>query len=201
VQERVEGYGAGVFVLTWDRELVGAVGHRRIREKPPSGGVSAVRDSTVVDPDLLEKSLALLYRLGWTSGVAMVEYKVEDQTGVPYLLEVNGRFWGSLQLAINAEVDFPNLLIDSGRGKEPPGVVTGVPGVRTRWLLGDVDQMLLRLFRSPARLNLPPGFPGRMKGLFDFIWDFRPGVRLEVLKASDLRPFFTEVIQWVRALG
>jgi predicted ATP-grasp superfamily ATP-dependent carboligase len=201
VQERIRGYGAGVFVLSWDRELVAAVGHRRIREKPPSGGVSAVRDSTVVDPDLLEKSLGLLYRLGWRDGVAMVEFKVEDQTGVPYLLEVNGRFWGSLQLAVDAGVDFPNLLIGASRGDRPANQVLGTPGVRTRWLLGDLDQILLRLLRGPARLNLPPGFPGRIRGILDFLWDFRPGVRLEVLRLSDLRPFLTETAEWFRAIG
>ena len=39
----------------------------------------------------------------------MMEYKQDRRTGTPLLMEVNGRFWGSLQLAIDAGVDFPYL--------------------------------------------------------------------------------------------
>ena len=37
----------------------------------------------------------------------MVEFKHDERDGVPKLMEINGRFWGSLQLAIDAGVDFP----------------------------------------------------------------------------------------------
>ena len=47
----------------------------------------------------------LLDELNW-HGVAMVEFKVTED-GTPYLMEINTRFWGSLQLAIDAGVDFP----------------------------------------------------------------------------------------------
>ena len=42
----------------------------------------------------------------------MVEFKTDNQTGEPVLMEVNGRFWGSLQLATDAGVDFPRLLLE-----------------------------------------------------------------------------------------
>ena len=40
-------------------------------------------------------------------GVAMVEFKRDERDDTPRLMEINGRFWGSLQLAIDAGVDFP----------------------------------------------------------------------------------------------
>ena len=42
-------------------------------------------------------------------------------------MEVNGRFWGSLQLAIDAGVDFPFLACSSrrGSGRERPAAVRG----------------------------------------------------------------------------
>ena len=43
-------------------------------------------------------------------GVAMFEFKVDDDTGTASLIEVNARFWGSLPLAIAAGIDFPYLL-------------------------------------------------------------------------------------------
>jgi predicted ATP-grasp superfamily ATP-dependent carboligase len=204
-QERIIGEGVGVFLLVWEGELRAAVGHRRIREKPPSGGVSAVRESTDPDPGLLDRSLKLLASMGLRSGVAMVEYKVQKDTGTPVLMEINGRFWGSLQLAIDAGVDFPVLLLEAaqeGKGATPTprSFVRGRPGVKTRWLLGDLDQLLLRLLRSREELSLPPEHPGRLRAILDFLVDFRPGVRLEVLRLGDPRPFLAETAAWLRAL-
>jgi predicted ATP-grasp superfamily ATP-dependent carboligase len=200
VQERIVGDGAGVFLLTWAGELRAVVGHRRIRQKPPSGGVSVVRESTTVDPGLLDQSLGLLSALGWKDGVAMVEYKIQAGTSAPYLMEINGRFWGSLQLAIDAGVDFPTLLLRCARGEVPNHPIIGVPGVTTRWLLGDLDQLLLRLFKGRKDLDLLDSEPGRIGSLMRFLRDFRPGVRLEVLRFSDLGPFGTESAAWVRSL-
>jgi predicted ATP-grasp superfamily ATP-dependent carboligase len=200
VQERITGTGAGVFLLTWDGKLRAAVGHRRIREKPPSGGVSVVRESTSVDPELLGQSLRLLEELGWRDGVAMVEYKLHGASRVPYLMEINGRFWGSLQLAVDAGVDFPSLLLRCALGEAPEEPVVGTPGVTTRWLLGDLDQLLLRLLRGADRLNLPSSDPGRLGSLLAFLKDFRPGVRAEVFRFSDPRPFLRELTTWFQAL-
>ena len=48
----------------------------------------------------------------------MVEYKRDSSTGQPYLMEVNGRFWGSLQLAIDSGVDFPRILVACALGEK-----------------------------------------------------------------------------------
>ena len=45
------------------------------------------------------------------SGLAMVEFR-RGPDGVGYLMEVNGRVWGSLPLAVRAGMDFPALLVD-----------------------------------------------------------------------------------------
>ena len=164
VQRRVVGAGSGVFVLLWDGVLRAVVGHRRIREKPPAGGVSVVRESTVVAPEMLDRSLKLLRELGWECGVAMVEYKVDHRSGRNWLMEVNGRFWGSLQLAIDAGVDFPSLLLQCSEGNFPREVVVGKPGIRTRWLLGDLDQLLVRLARRRTSLHVSPLIPRSGEG-------------------------------------
>ena len=197
IQERVIGSGIGVFVLLWDGELRAAFAHRRLREKPPSGGVSVLSESVALDPDLLARSVALLRDFDWR-GVAMVEYKLDEKTGVPYLMEVNGRFWGSLQLAIDAGVDFPNLLVDAACGQPRPCVTQYKVGTRLRWEWGDVDNLALRLRRSPHALALPEGAPGRLKGLADFVRAFGPGTRREVLRFDDPRPFLHETLNWFR---
>jgi len=197
LQQRVAGPGVGIFLLVWDGRPYAVFAHRRLREKPPSGGVSVYRESIMAPLDLVEKSLALLARFDWR-GVAMVEYKVDESTGVPYLMEINGRFWGSLQLALDAGVDFPNLLLALAHGERPAPVTEYRIGVRSRWWWGDVDHLLARLIRSPAGLSLSPGDPTRLGALWDFLKLWRPGDRNEILRWNDPRPFVQETIDWLR---
>lgn len=104
VQELCEGDGVGVEVLAHDGRVLRAFSHRRIHEVPPSGGASALRASVALDGELLDMSERLIDALGWT-GLAMVEFK-SGRSG-PRLMEINGRPWGSLPLAVAAGVDFP----------------------------------------------------------------------------------------------
>lgn len=198
LQERVRGPGVGVFLLLWDNEILASFGHRRIREKPPSGGASVDRESIALDPALVDRSVALLRAFDWR-GVAMVEYKIDARSGTPVLMEINGRFWGSLQLAVDAGVDFPVLLLDAALGRPQPPVTSYRVGVRSRWFWGDVDQLLRVLRHSPAELNLEPGVR-KSRVLADFLaasWQ----ARSEVFRVADPAPGFVESWDWMRRRG
>ena len=196
VQQRVVGPGVGIFLLLWDGELIATFAHKRIREKPPAGGVSVYRESIAADPSLVARSRALLEAFAWR-GVAMIEYKLDATTGTPYLMEVNGRFWGSLQLAIDSGVDFPTLLVKAAMGEQPAPVSDYRLGLRSRWWWGDVDHLLARLRRTDSELSLPPGQPGRMGTLRDFFTLWRAGDRNEVLRLGDPTPFIHETLEWL----
>ncbi len=116
IQRRVIGEGQGLFVLMQEGRPLGMFAHRRVRERPPSGGVSVLRESIALPKDMVEATLKLLQRVKW-HGVAMVEFKVDAASKIPLLMEINGRFWGSLQLAIDAGVNFPFLLLNMAMGK------------------------------------------------------------------------------------
>lgn len=195
LQQRIVGPGVGIFLLLWEGEPLAVFAHRRLREKPPSGGVSVYRESIPADPGLVERSRALLEGFGW-QGVAMIEYKLDAATGTAYLMEVNGRFWGSLQLAIDAGVDFPVLLVEAALGRRPQPVTRYRSGIRSRWWWGDVDQLLARLRRSPAQLALPPEAPGRWQALREFARLWRPGDHNEILRLNDPLPLLRESIDW-----
>lgn len=199
VQTRIVGPGVGVFLLRWQGRVVARFAHRRIREKPPSGGVSVYRESIVPPADATAFAEALLDALDW-NGVAMVEFKRDTKTGTPYLMEINGRFWGSLQLAVDAGVDFPRLLAEAALDRLPARVVEGRAGVRLRWLLGDLDHLLIRLRRSREALSLPPDAPGILTAVASFLVPWRRGDRWEVLRRSDARPFRLELRQWIAEL-
>lgn len=195
IQQRVVGPGIGIFLLLWEGRTLAVFAHRRIREKPPSGGVSVYRESVAADPELVARSRALLEHFGWC-GVAMVEYKVDARTGTPYLMEVNGRFWGSLQLAVDAGVDFPVLLVAASAGEALDPVESYTTGVRSRWFWGDVDHLIARMRRSRAALSLPPEAPGRWRALRDFFTIHFGRDREEILRLDDPRPFLRESLQW-----
>ncbi len=187
IQERIVGPGAGVFLLVWEGEPLAAFDHRRLREKPPSGGVSVYRESTAVDERSLALSLELLRRFDWR-GVAMVEFKTDQRTGRPYLMEINGRFWGSLQLAVDAGVDFPALLVAAALGQRPAPVRRYRVGVRTRWWWGDVDHLIARVRHGDGTLDALRVF---LRASFE-------GAHNEVLHWQDPAPALRETIDWFR---
>src|SRR5690606_23728063 len=96
-------------------------------------------------------------------GVAMIEYKVDEKTRKPYLMEINGRFWGSLQLAIDAGIDFPALLLRASLGDvtigSNPYVTNYDTNVKSRWEWGDINHLYMRLRYTDSELSVPPGFP------------------------------------------
>src|SRR3954462_4940813 len=122
----------------------------------------------------------------------MMEYKQDARTGKPYLMEVNGRFWGSLQLAIDAGVDFPKLLIACALGETLPSFVEYQLGVRSRWWWGQVDHVVGRI-SARSRNATPPGTRSTSRAVADLILGpFRTRDYEEVLWWSDPRPFWQE---------
>ena len=192
VQERIEGEGRGVFLLVWDGELKAAFCHRRLREKPPSGGVSVYCESVPLDEVLVEKSFALLRSVGW-QGVAMAEFKIDRRDGEAKLIEVNGRFWGSLQLCMDAGINFPLMLYRLATGERISSQFNYRVGVKSRWLLGDLDHLLIRLTRS--RELHGTGTPGVSKvgALLNFLKLYERDMHYEVLRLDDPYPGWTEM--------
>ncbi len=79
-----------------------------IRQYPFETGPSCFVE-TVNRPDLLKWSLEFLKPLNYY-GVADFDFVIDKRDGKPKFMEINPRFWGSLQAAITAGVDFPYLL-------------------------------------------------------------------------------------------
>jgi len=199
VQECIRGEGRGVFLLLWEGELKAAFCHRRLREKPPWGGVSVCRESLALDQELVERSVALLRALEW-QGVAMVEYKLDERDGLPKFMELNGRFWGSLQLATDAGLNFPVLLYRLTMGEKVEPQLTYKTGVKSRWLLGDLDHLWLSLRH---RNTWPTGTrptPSQWRVFMDFLKFWEPDLHYEVFRLDDPAPGFLESAAYVAAL-
>jgi predicted ATP-grasp superfamily ATP-dependent carboligase len=193
IQNFVEGKGQGIFALYDQGKPICFFAHRRLREKPPEGGVSVLCESAPVPENLKAYARTLLDAAAW-HGVAMVEFRVTPE-GTPYLMEINPRFWGSLQLAIDSGVDFPywlyQITTDKQIGTLPPQKLR-----RVRWLLGDLDRLYLVLKAPLARYSLW----NKISAVIGFL---KPGTRTrhEVNRLHDFRPFIHELKQYIKSLG
>jgi len=147
--------------------------HRKLRMYPVQGGPSTLREG-VEHPQIMELGFSLLKSLNW-KGVAMVEFKVDPRDGIPKLMEVNPRFWGSLHLAVVSGVDFPYLILKMARGERFEPVLRYTVGKRCRWLLfGDI----LHFIKNPNRFHLRPSF-------FHF---FEPDTSYDIISKEDPLP-------------
>lgn len=109
VQEFIEGPGHGFFALMHHGKPLRIFMHQRLREYPPTGGVSTAA-AAYYSPRLEELGTKLLSALGW-NGVAMAEFKFDIHRQDFVLMEINGKFWGSLELALRSGVNFGRDII------------------------------------------------------------------------------------------
>lgn len=107
IQEYIPGDGYGFFALFNHGKPIAYFAHKRLHEYPPTGGPSTMAQS-IYDLDLISVGLKILKTLDW-HGVAMVEFKKDTRDNTFKLIEINPKFWGSLDLAIASGIDFPYL--------------------------------------------------------------------------------------------
>jgi len=189
IQEFIPGSGAGIFCLFNKGKPIVFFAHKRLREKPPQGGVSVLSESVATEPNLQNSAEKLLSGANW-HGVAMVEFRIAED-GTAYLMEVNTRFWGSLQLAIDAGVDFPALLVSNELGLGLKAPTTYKVGQRLRWLLGDLDSLYIYLKSNYSKRQK------LMRCLQFCIPDFLH-TRHEINRLGDLKPALFELKQYIK---
>lgn len=109
IQQMVEGPGEGFFAVYQHGVLKRHMMHLRLGEYPTTGGSSWLARSIDAE-DLFAHGKALLDELNW-HGPAMVEFKRNESDGDLYLMELNPKLWGSLDLTIKSGVDLPVHLV------------------------------------------------------------------------------------------
>jgi predicted ATP-grasp superfamily ATP-dependent carboligase len=169
IQEFIHGRGYGYFALfDKDRKLKAEFCHKRIREYPLSGGPSSCCES-YYNKELIAIGRKVLDSLEWR-GLAMVEFKYDEHAKIFYVLEVNGRYWGSLPLAVESGVNFPVLHALSALEIDYKPVLQYNIGVRVRFLHNDILAIFSQIQKSHSglarlRLALQIFFPFVKDGL------------------------------------
>ena len=117
-------------------------------------------------------------------------------------MEINTRFWGSLQLAIDAGVDFPWLLYQTcnrddsqaSSNHQIPVISNYKIGHRLRWILGDLDSLYLVLRDKEFSLK------EKVNAIVNFLTPHPFITRHEVNRLSDFKPFLWELKQYIKDL-
>jgi|SRR5215211_423122 len=193
LQDYYPGEGCGVELLAWRGRPLAAFQHRRLREVPVTGGASSFRESVPVDPVLYAHCARLIEELEWT-GLIMVEFKVGDEG--PRLMEINGRIWGSLPLAVKAGMDFPARMAElflSGPPADGPVDADYRIGVRSRNLELDVV-WVASVLRGRRRFPFLP-MPLRRAGLRTGVRLFSAADGFDTHEPGDPLPSLAEVVR------
>ena len=109
IQEFIPGKGYGFFSLFNKGKIQVFFMHKRVREFPTTGGPSTAAIS-IYDSKLKSIGEKILKSLNW-HGVAMVEFKKDIRDNEFKLIEINPKFWGSLDLALASGINFPYLTV------------------------------------------------------------------------------------------
>jgi predicted ATP-grasp superfamily ATP-dependent carboligase len=198
VQEFVPGVGRCVAAVFQQGQPLALFPYVRVRELPHSGGVSVVRRSEALDERLREYTIALLGAIRW-HGVAMVEYRYDRRTDRFTLMEINGRFQTSVALSLDANLNLPDMVACLFAGRPLAPQPSYRVGVTERWLRGDwlalKDALVTRHAAHPD-IRRSSAWPI----VWEFLRDFRPGVRLDEFKWWDWKPGMIEAGRLLGAL-
>jgi len=130
-------------------------------------GGATIYGETDYHPEAVEYGLRLLKRAG-VYGMGQVDFIVDEKDGTPKLMEINPRFFGSVQIHIAAGVDYPYLfhrLVTEGDIEKR---FEYRRGVRSRYILKDMSHLVVALSgRSPYNYKM-----GKASTLFEFIRSF-----------------------------
>ena len=180
VQRFLPGGGWGCSVLAREGHVMAAICHRRIREYPVTGGPSSC--CVCIDrPALRAHVKRAVERTGYT-GLAMFEFK-EDADGVPRLLEVNPRIWGTFPLtrATGSGISYLwcALAWNAGNPDRQVPLPIALPPRRKKMIFAVSDLMASAGYARRGRPWMA------LWALRDFL---NPGVRDGVFEWGDPRP-------------
>jgi predicted ATP-grasp superfamily ATP-dependent carboligase len=154
IQEYIKGAGVGYLAYLEDGVVKHFFMHRRVREFPVSGGRSVCAES-FFDQKLKDAGEKILSALKW-NGCAMVEFKQTNDNDY-YILEINPKLWGSLELSICAGVNFPLYMLPR-QEQVAEGAHPYLKNLRFQWLInGELYHLVNRpssaidIFRTAAR--------------------------------------------------
>jgi predicted ATP-grasp superfamily ATP-dependent carboligase len=141
LQRPVDGELGALIGLFHEGRLLGRVQQRTFGLWPTPSGVSSRARTVPVDEALAQRAVTLLDDLGW-SGLVELQF-LTGRDGKARLIDLDGRFYGSMALACVAGSNLPDAWARQALGLPLPAVFDGRPGVRFVWVPGDLRRALV----------------------------------------------------------
>lgn len=184
-QQWASGRREGVTMFIVDDDVLACCAHVAHRTTPALGGVSVMRESVPIPPDIYAAAARLVKAIG-LQGACEVEFR-RDADGRPLLMEINPRLAGTIENSVRSGVDLPLMIWRWATG-QPVSRVEGYKiGVRTRWLRGD-----MQWFRANFRRVGRPDSVSRKSALWIFGTEFLRTLHYDCLDRHDLGPILAE---------
>lgn len=192
IQEFLKGWEVAQAFLLNRGELIAAVQHRQMHEALTGLGPGTYRRADKVTQEIAEQSLSLLRSVAW-HGIGQLDYLMTKE-GKHYLLEINGRWWGSLPIFVALGVDLPWLWLSMEFGAQPQPCNSYRASVYGRNLQRDVRWIKANLranHRDPSLKTVP-----RLRVLGELAHMLTGRERWDEVTLDDPNPGFKLVQGW-----
>lgn len=188
IQEYINGRKhTAVFLLNNNSEVRRFFVHRAIREYPITGGPTCFLESVKYEP-IYEVGLKLLKHVNFT-GLASMEFIIDENDGKPKIIDVNPRFYGPLQCAISAGVDLPYAVFKMAVDGDIETDLSYREGVTCRNLLFEDTKHLISVLKGNKSTKYTLG---KMATLANYLNFFRDDSYF-VLSLSDPMPALRKI--------
>ena len=161
------------------------------RTDPPLGGTSVLRQSISPPPDIGDQAERLVREIE-LEGYSEVEFR-RDSAGKPYLMEINPRLSASVEIAVQAGIDFPYLLYQWASGDRIDMVKSYRVGGWMRYLWGDIAATAASVEQRGR-----PGVTPPARAILDFCTSFFTPMRYDYLDRKDPLPVWTAIVNRAR---
>lgn len=157
LQQKIEGELIYTLGFAHEGRKLAEVIYRTRRTYPEEGGTSAHRE-TIEHPQVSRIASQLMAATEWT-GFLGLDFIVDRETGIPYLIDANPRPNPAVHLGFLSGVDWSRMLLDLTAGVAPhpqlarPGVHVHTLMLDIGWLMEGLCPLKDFLRRMPQRLS------------------------------------------------
>jgi len=152
IQEYIPGkIHDAVMIANLEGVVRGALTQVREITYPVSGGPGSV-NRTTFEPEIIEYGKKMIKKVKWY-GPLMFEFKLDSRDNSYKLLEVNPKFWGTLDLSIKAGIDFPEMACAIAKNGDVKPNFSYQVDLIYRWLMSTELLSLTQEWKKPEALR------------------------------------------------
>ena len=164
VQKKIRGNLICTLCFCSQGTKLAEVVYRTLRMFPQAGGTTVHRQSIVHD-EISRIADRVVAATRW-SGFLGFDFLVDEDSGIPYLIDANVRANPAINLGFSADLDWTRMILDLAQDRIPE-IQTAKPGINVHTLLMDFVWLLEGLLPRAGGLRL---FPQRCRDFISPPW-------------------------------